>query len=50
MFPLDDFTTELAILDSHVDELVSRTQKNEQKLSQLQEIETDFYPELHSLN
>jgi diguanylate cyclase (GGDEF)-like protein len=39
---LDNFTTELAILDSHVDDLVSRTQINEQKWNQFQKMETDF--------
>ncbi|MEE9412412.1 MAG: DUF484 family protein [Methylococcales bacterium] len=39
---MDNFTTELAILDSHVDELVSRTQINEQKSNQYQKMETDF--------
>ena len=39
---MDNFTTELAILDSHVDDLVKRTQVNEQKLKQFQKMETDF--------
>ncbi len=39
---MDNFTTELAILDSHIDELVKRTQINDQKWIQFQMMETEF--------
>ncbi len=42
MSSLETFTTELAILDSHVDELVKRIQINDQKWNQLQKLEAEF--------
>lgn len=39
---MENFTTELAILDSHIDELVKRTQANDQKWNQFQMMETEF--------
>ena len=39
---METFTTELAILDSHIDELVKRIQVNDQKWSQLQKLEEEF--------
>jgi diguanylate cyclase (GGDEF)-like protein len=39
---LDNFTTELAILDSHIDQLVNRIQVNDQKWKQFQKLETEF--------
>lgn len=39
---MDKFTTELAILDSHIDELVKRVQINDQKWSQLQKLEAEL--------
>ncbi len=39
---MDNFTTDLAILDSHIDELVKRIQINDQKWNQLQKLEAEF--------
>ncbi|MCH9697840.1 MAG: sensor domain-containing diguanylate cyclase [Gammaproteobacteria bacterium] len=39
---METFTTELAVLDSHIDELVNRIQVNDQKWKQLQNLEAEF--------
>lgn len=39
---MDNFTTDLAVLDSHIDELVKRIQINDQKWNQLQKLEAEF--------
>jgi diguanylate cyclase (GGDEF)-like protein len=39
---LDNFTTELAVLDSHIDDLVKRIQINDQKWKQLQRLEAEY--------
>ncbi len=39
---MDNFTTELAVLDSHIDDLVKRIQINDQKWKQLQRLEAEY--------